>query len=116
MRRNVRQLVLAFFQEGQARALWQPSPFSRHESRTDGHHCSADSLVLDIQVDGMHELTLKHFVLKQQVINLYRQAIRASRGEYLSNSAPTFQLTPYCNSHTRPYSAEGDSDMDTLGI
>ncbi|KAI9062980.1 hypothetical protein FKP32DRAFT_770636 [Trametes sanguinea] len=27
----------------------------------------------------MRELTLKHFILKQQALNLYRQAIRASR-------------------------------------
>ncbi|PCH33561.1 hypothetical protein WOLCODRAFT_64141 [Wolfiporia cocos MD-104 SS10] len=27
----------------------------------------------------MHEPTLKHFILKQRVLNLYRQAVRASR-------------------------------------
>ncbi|KAI8995542.1 hypothetical protein BD414DRAFT_410508 [Trametes punicea] len=27
----------------------------------------------------MPELTLKHFILKQQALNLYRQAIRATR-------------------------------------
>ena len=29
----------------------------------------------------MQELTLKHFILKQRVINLYRQAVRACRSE-----------------------------------
>lgn len=97
MRRNVRQLVLAFFQEVQARALWQPSPFSRHGSYTDGHHCSGNKS--SVRLDGMHELTLKHFVLKQQVINLYRQTIRASRGKHfhVSSSSPT---NPYDHSHT----------------
>jgi hypothetical protein len=28
----------------------------------------------------MRDLTLKHFILKQKVLNLYRSAIRASRG------------------------------------
>ncbi|KAI0757092.1 hypothetical protein C8Q80DRAFT_77137 [Daedaleopsis nitida] len=27
----------------------------------------------------MHQLTLKHFILKQRALNLYRQAIRATR-------------------------------------
>lgn len=35
----------------------------------------------------MSELTLKHFILKQRVLDLYRQAIRASRGEHSSRGA-----------------------------
>ncbi|OBZ79986.1 hypothetical protein A0H81_00700 [Grifola frondosa] len=31
----------------------------------------------------MSELTLKHFILKQRVLNLYREAIRASRCKHL---------------------------------
>lgn len=31
----------------------------------------------------MKQLTLKHFILKQRVLDLYRYAIRSSRGEFL---------------------------------
>ena len=37
----------------------------------------------------MAQLTLKHFILKQRVINLYRQAVRACR----SKSAPHPEVT-----------------------
>lgn len=39
--------------------------------------------ILVCSFNGMQELTLKHFLLKQRVLCFYRQAIRASRCKYL---------------------------------
>lgn len=41
----------------------------------------------------MHNLTLKHFILKQEVINLYRHAVRASKGFFLSSLPYSSPLT-----------------------
>ncbi len=58
--------------------------------------------------------TLKHFILRQQVLNLYRGAIRASRGVahhfFTQWEALTFA------SHTRSRDKEGDYCLDSPRI
>ena len=54
--------------------------------------------------------TLKHFILKQQIINLYRHAIRASKGNCALTSCPHFFLM-IAHSHTRSRDKEGDYSL-----
>ena len=50
--------------------------------------------------------TLKHFILKQQIINLYRHVIRASKGICALSISALFLMS--IHSHTRSRDKEGD--------
>ena len=56
------------------------------------------------------EWTLKHFILQQQVLALYRRAIRASRGERLNIH---LSRTPdYILRHIKPFFSKGNHTVD----
>lgn len=63
----------------------------------------------------LNMLTLKHFILKQQVLNLYRHAVRASNGaSSFHKPQPSVLVTATAaNSHTGPRDKERDRSLDS---
>jgi len=67
------------------------------------------------QTNTLNMLTLKHFILKQQVLNLYRHAVRASNGasSFRKPQPSVLLTTTAANSHTRPRDKERDRSLDS---
>jgi hypothetical protein len=79
------------------------------------HNAGLETITSVTQFEQTNMLTLKHFILKQQVLNLYRHAVRASNGaSSFHKPQPSVLLTTTAaDSHTGPRDKERDRSLDS---